>query len=214
MFVYVTFEKERRTPSKFGIKLGLTSILLVACLSASLSNTKAQSISSKESAATGIRTDDNPLLSGGYVEYWNNMLDRPKAEWESVLANMRAAKMSTVILKHLVYKDNGGAEYPFIVPREAQKKSDLGATDPTKLILEYADSKDHPMDVYIGLWEDQAWSESAFNSDYLKAAKEKNSKLIERLSALYGDHPSFKGWYISLEPWNLVSGPERKVQRS
>ena len=34
-------------------------------------------------------------------------------------------------------------------------------------------------------------------------AKEKNIHLIERLSALYGDHASFKGWYISLEPWNF-----------
>jgi hypothetical protein len=199
-------------PSNFPTK---ASSILIAFVIAFLSTVNAQHYKSLRSvrhdsvSKIGIqaKTNSKLMLNGGYIEYWNNMLDRPKAEWESVLGKMREVKMTTVILKHLVYKESlssGGNEHSFIVPKEASKSSELGATDPTKLILEYADGKDHAMDVYVGLWEDQNWSESTFNVDYLKDAKKKNIELVKRISALYGDHPSFKGWYITLEPWNFV----------
>jgi hypothetical protein len=193
----------KSTWANLGILWLITLAIAAVCLIAFLSNMEAQSFRQVRGATPRAATDNAAPLNGGYIEYWNNMLSTSKGEWENVLNNMRAAHMNTIVLKHLVYKDPQGIEHLFVVPKDAKKSSELGATDPTRLILDYADSTNHPMDVYVGLWEDQAWSDSAFNTDYLKMAKEKNANLIERLSALYGNHPSFKGWYISLEPWNF-----------
>lgn len=175
-------------------------------------NSQAIGYSNRNFETNLLPYSDRPLrFSAGYIEYWNNMKNRSAEEWTKVLNDMREAKMDTIIIKHLAYTARNGTESSFVVPDNAVNPNDLSVTDPTNIILNYADSKDHPMKVYIGLWEDDRFADESLTEDYLTQAAAKDIDLAGRLWKLYGSgHSSFQGWYISHELWNIKADAEKQ----
>lgn len=176
-------------------------------------------------------------LDGGFIQYQNGMMPwnwqwgaggKPYSiDWEAVLQAAHypnalnkpksGLMLNTIVIKRLaVAKVNEAVpsgqpesdwEFYRVDSSDPKKPKDLG---PTEEILSYADANN--IDVYVGLWEDEQFTYSKLNETYLRAASEKNKQLAKKVWPLLRGHPSFKGWYIPNEMWNIRSSDMAKAR--
>ncbi len=140
-------------------------------------------------------------FSGGFIQYWNNMtVDETRLtpdQWGKVLKDMKDAGFDTVIVQHLVWKDDQG-EHPFFRPGAAD--------DATEAILSHADRT--KMTVLVGLWNKDLPTEQV-NQTFFNEALEGNLRIADQVWKLYGTHQSFGGWYVPIEAWNFKNDDEK-----
>lgn len=134
-------------------------------------------------------------IEGGFIQYQRWMTKLDERAWHQELAAMRKAGMDMIILQHLQQGDWK------VMPNSPQ------ATDPTEIILRYADA--HQMKVFVGLGSDAGWWKCNQWKDYLDSAAAKNMTLADEIWKRYGSHQSFAGWYLPQEMWE---GPFRDEQ--
>lgn len=135
------------------------------------------------------RGTPRPLrLDGGFIQYQEWMMRLNADAWHRELDAMRRAKMRIVVLQYLA-----SGEQRFIPAR-------AGATDPTAVILDYADR--HDMEVYVGLSSDEGWWKQATDAAYLDGAARACLRLADEAWRRYGKHRSFAGWYLPQELWD------------
>jgi len=130
-------------------------------------------------AAEGVR------LEGTFIQYQKPMMDLSAKQWRKELDAMRFARLHWLILQRL-----GVGERRFF-------KDDPEATDPTGVILDYADR--HGMAVFVGLLDDPDWWDEAANPGFLDGLAKRNAAFAAVLWKRYGKYASFAGWYIPQE---------------
>jgi hypothetical protein len=176
-------------------------------------------------------------LDGGFVQYQNGMMrwnwqwgpgGKPyPIDWQAVLRAARypdiqnkpkaGLMMNTMVIKRLATpksnqpipstQPDSDWEFYRADTSDSGKLKDAG---PTEEILSYADV--NHIDVYVGLWEDEQFTYSKLNEEYLRAAAEKNKQLAKKVWPLLRGHTSFKGWYIPNEMWNIRAGDMAKAR--
>jgi hypothetical protein len=211
--------------------------LLFLCLGFQdcLSNSAAWPSTALQVKATPKKDPLIPIshLSGTFIQYQNAMMrwnwqwapgGKPyPIDWQALLQtinnvstendNRPGLGMNTLIIKRLATPKvdlpipTGEDDEFYRVDNDAPQPVDIG---PTETILSYADS--HQIDVYVGLWEDENFTYAKINDTYLKAAAEKNKQLAKKVWPLFRTHPSFKGWYIPNEMWNIRSADLEKAK--
>jgi hypothetical protein len=135
---------------------------------------------------------------GGFISYVNDAVPNDSAQsssvrWPSVVGAMHDVGLDTIIITRTMYEDANGREWSFL--RETR-------IDPTERILRCADSLG--MHVFIGLWEDVKFGNERLTDSYLRHAAARSLALMRQVWDRYhAGHPSFIGWYIPLESWNI-----------
>jgi hypothetical protein len=163
----------------------LARICLLALIPAACGPARTQ-VTSQAAAETPAQLD------GGFIGYWNNMMNRPEAEWCAVLRSMKAVGMNTVIVQRLAYRNNADQESTLM----------SGERDPTSAILRCAATE--RMQVYVGLWDHPAFSVSGVPFSYFRMATEKSLALLDSIERRgYAGSGQFAGCYVSLEPSNF-----------
>ena len=142
-------------------------------------------------------------FAGGFIQLDMSNAHDPSSrlvqkEWGQVLAAMRKAEMTTVIIQRLAYRqaDNGvDKEFDVLRPGEPDAAAEA--------ILAAADRRG--MSVFLGLWEAGLSDEAFADDSFLKDAEARSSALLERIKAhpAYTRHASFGGWYLPVETWNF-----------
>jgi Domain of unknown function (DUF4434) len=163
----------------------------------------AAALNGKRNTSVGVHR-----AGGGFISLDNSSAlhppeDHQETEWCEILHAMRRVGLDTVILTRLEYRDEEGEEWSFL--RDS-------AFDAAERILTCADALG--MQVLIGLWEDVGFDDECLREEYLEQAARKSLTLAEEVWRRYhGTHPSFSGWYIPLEPWNIGAGTHRELRR-
>ncbi len=134
---------------------------------------------------------------GAFISYVNDVVPRDatdpsQVDWSRVVGSMHDVGLDTVIITRTLYEDAGGREWSFL--REM-------SVDPTERILSAADSLG--MNVFIGLREDVKFGNERLTEAYLRNASDRSLTLARDLWARYHAHPSFVGWYVPVESWNI-----------
>lgn len=134
-------------------------------------------------------------LSGGFIQFQDEMKTWKPAVWTQVLDRMKDLKMDTVILQMMAIERSDGTTNSFIGP--------VGQNDPTSAILNYADA--NGFKVYLGLYIHRLnGSLSMTQQSFLTKAMADNVFVAQQAWQRYMQpqrHPSFAGWYIPLETW-------------
>jgi len=111
-------------------------------------------------------------------------------EWEQDFQWMKAAGIDTVILIRSGYRR-------FLTYPSAYLMKSFGAYEPpvdlVELFLSFADQ--YQMNFYFGLYDSGIYWDTGDLSHEISA----NKFVIEEAWLKYGHHPSFKGWYLSME---------------
>ena len=112
------------------------------------------------------------------------------AEWEQDFVHMKAAGIHTVILIRCGYRKFLSYPSKYLI-------KNFGCYTPpvdlVSLFLNLADKYD--MHFYFGLFD----SGHYWDTGNLSKEIEANKFVIAEAWAIYGHHPSFKGWYLSME---------------
>lgn len=163
------------------------ALALLACALAGV----ASSVAAADSAAL--------RLNGTFMQYQDEMLSWPPATWQSVLEQMKAARMNTVIIQMLARENADGSTHSFIGPADTP--------DATETILNWADT--NQFRVFLGLYSPN-WNHDMLGSDFLVQAQNKSTEVARQAWSRYlvgRNRPSFAGWYIPYEPWTANYQP-------
>jgi Domain of unknown function (DUF4434)/Domain of unknown function (DUF5109) len=133
------------------------------------------------------------LITGTFIDEISHDIPHqnwgPK-EWAKDFEHMKAMGIDTVILIRSGYRK-------FITYPSAYLKKKYGCyhppTDLVELFLSLADK--HQMQFYFGLYD----SGHYWDTGDLTHEIESNRFVIDEVWKKYGHHPSFKGWYLSME---------------
>ncbi|HVO76528.1 MAG TPA: DUF4434 domain-containing protein [Candidatus Bathyarchaeia archaeon] len=131
------------------------------------------------------RAAPRPPITGTFIQYQDWMMKLDEAAWRRELDAMRRAGISVVIVQWLQL-DNAS-----FIPRDER------APDPTRVILEYADT--HDMRVYVGLSYADFWWKRLRDEQYLYRAFDRSAHVAREAWKRYGRHRSFSGWYLPQE---------------
>lgn len=138
-------------------------------------------------------------LSGGFMQYWDEMQSWSPDTWRSALDRMKDVRMNTVIVQMLVFENNDGSMHSFIGPS--------GQSDATETILNYADT--NGFKVFLGLYMPN-WNHDMIGSNFLFETQARMAVVAQQAWDRYlsgGRHNSFAGWYIPYEPWTANYRP-------
>jgi hypothetical protein len=135
-------------------------------------------------------------LDGTFIQYSPRVM-APEAQERLVrdLDAVREAGMRLLIVQRLA-----------VGPRSFIPET--GAPDPTELLLSSADK--HDMQVFLGLVEDGRWWQTPFDQSFLDELTQRSIDIARKARDQYGKHPSFAGWYIPLETWDVC--PHDKIE--
>jgi Domain of unknown function (DUF4434)/Domain of unknown function (DUF5109) len=111
------------------------------------------------------------------------------AEWAKDFEYMKAAGINTVILIRCGYRKFITYPSAYLMSQGCYQPP----VDLVELFLSLADK--HGMDFYFGLYD----SGEYWDTGDLTKEKEHNRFVIDEAWQQYGHHPSFKGWYLSME---------------
>ncbi len=133
------------------------------------------------------------LITGTFIDEISHDIPHQNwgtKEWEQDFLHMKAAGINTVILIRCGYRK-------FITYPSAYLKNKYGCYQPpinlVELFLTLADK--YEMNFYFGLYD----SGHYWDTGNLINEIEDNKFVIEEAWKIYGHHPSFKGWYLSME---------------
>jgi len=178
---------------RFIFAVTLVAWALSACVEA-----PGQTLARRSRRSTASRAKPGLRLDGTFIQYQPWMMDMDAAAWTRELDAMREAKLRVIVLQ---YHRNGDQRYFF---------DESAGSDGTDIILDYADK--HHMDVFMGLYTDQAWWKQCLQKAYLDATSATSMKLAERLWRRYGHHRSFVGWYLPSETWDRSYSDDQVVR--
>ncbi len=134
-------------------------------------------------------------LSGGFIQYQEEMKTWTPAVWTQVLDRMKELKMDTIIIQMMAIERSDGTTNSFM--------GTVGQNDPTSAILSYADT--NGFKVYLGLYIHRLnGSLTMTQQSFLDKALADNVFVAQQAWWRYMQpqrHPSFTGWYIPLETW-------------
>ncbi len=133
------------------------------------------------------------LITGTFIDEISHDIPHQNwgpAEWEKDFVHMKAAGIDSVILIRCGYRKF--LTYPSAY---LQKKYNCynPPADLVELFLSLADK--YQMQFYFGLYD----SGHYWDTGDLKQEIEDNKFIIEEAWKTYGHHPSFRGWYLSME---------------
>jgi hypothetical protein len=111
-------------------------------------------------------------------------------EWEQDFQHMVAAGINTVILIRCGYRKFLTYPSTYLINKHGCFKPTVDLVD---LFLSLADK--YGLNFYFGLYD----SGHYWDTGDLKYEIEDNQYVIEEVWKRYGHHPSFKGWYLSME---------------
>jgi hypothetical protein len=134
---------------------------------------------------SGARDARHGPIEGTFIQYQDWMMSMDARAWRRELDAMRRAGIDLVIIQWLRMNDSR------FIP------SDRAAVDPTRIILEYADT--HGMKVFIGLAYADFWWKRLRDQRYLDLAAAASAQIADEAWARYGGHRSFAGWYLPQE---------------
>ena len=133
------------------------------------------------------------LITGTFIDEISHDIPHQNwgaKEWEQDFLHMKAMGIDTVILIRCGYRK-------FITYPSAYLKNKYGCYQPpinlVELFLTLADK--YQMNFYFGLYD----SGHYWDTGNLLNEIEDNKFVIEEAWKTYGHHPSFKGWYLSME---------------
>ena len=133
------------------------------------------------------------LITGTFIDEISHDIPHQnwsEKEWEQDFLHMKAMGIDTVILIRCGYRK-------FITYPSVYLKSKYGCYQPpidlVELYLMLADK--YEMNFYFGLYD----SGHYWDTGNLINEIEDNKFVIEEVWKTYGHHPSFKGWYLSME---------------
>ena len=133
------------------------------------------------------------LITGTFIDEISHDIPHQNwgpAEWEKDFLHMKAAGIDTVILIRCGYRKF--LTYPSVY---LVKKFQC-YTPPIDLVELYLSLADkHQLKFYFGLYD----SGHYWDTGDLTHEIEDNKFIIEEAWKAYGHHPSFKGWYLSME---------------
>jgi hypothetical protein len=124
-------------------------------------------------------------IEGTFIQYQDWMMKMDERAWHRELDAMQRAGIRLIIIQWLEMNDSR------FIP------SDSAAVDPTRIILEYADT--HEMEVFIGLAYADLWWTRLKDQRYLTLAAQTSIQVANEAWARYGRHRSFAGWYLPQE---------------
>ena len=134
-----------------------------------------------------------PKLSGAFLQpqlgdTWTD------TEWDNEFRYMQEVGMGHLILQWSADSGDMTAVYPTSLPGFTQSTS----RDVVGKALEMGDT--YGFDIYIGLQLNHEWfGKYANDVSWLSGEADIAVDLVGELWDLYGDHESFKGWYLSFE---------------
>ena len=133
------------------------------------------------------------LITGTFIDEISHDIPHQNwgpAEWEKDFLHMKAAGIDTVILIRCGYRK-------FLTyPSAYLLKKYQCYTPPVDLVELYLSLADkHQLKFYFGLYD----SGHYWDTGDLTHEIEDNKFIIEEAWKAYGHHPSFKGWYLSME---------------
>lgn len=111
-------------------------------------------------------------------------------EWEQDFQHMVAAGIDTVILIRSGYRKFITYPSPYLMAKHGCFKPPV---DLVELFLSLSDK--YGLNFYFGLYDSGIY----WDTGDLTHEMEDNRFVIEEVWKKYGDHPSFKGWYLSME---------------
>lgn len=134
-------------------------------------------------------------------KYWNAVLTNFTAEqWREKLREMQEAGMRYIVLLATAL------HFKAYFRTKLFPQWEIGCPDPIEVLLDEADRLG--MHVFISTGFYGEWTDPAGNMTD-PAVLRKMLSAIDELSALYGHHPSFYGWYYPDETWiNGYLSPE------
>ncbi len=133
------------------------------------------------------------LITGTFIDEISHDIPHQNwgaAEWEQDFIHMKAAGIDTVILIRSGYRKFITYPSKYLQQKHGCYKPPI---DLVELYLSLANK--HGMNFYFGLYD----SGHYWDTGNLINEIEDNKFVIEEAWATYGHHPSFKGWYLSME---------------
>jgi hypothetical protein len=125
------------------------------------------------------------------------------AEWEKDFQYMKTAGINTVIMIRCGYRKYLTYHSDYLLKKYHCHEPPV---DLLELFLSLADK--HQMDFYFGLYDSGRY----WDTGDVLAEIEDNKFVTEEAWQRYGHHPSFKGWYLSMEISRKTKGAIRAFQ--
>ena len=134
-------------------------------------------------------------LKGGFIQLWTDPKMFQENTWQAVVGEMKELKMKTIVIQYMEITSQDGQEQSFL-PSLAN-----GNVSPAALIL--AEANKHRIKVFLGLYNGRLSGDPSITRrpGYLDEVRRRNRQLAKTILELYGDQPSFHGWYIPTESW-------------
>lgn len=133
-------------------------------------------------------------IDGTFLQFWWNMREVEKAQWEREFEAMRTAGLHTVILQWT----------------QADEKNLFDRPDPFPQLLDIA--RQRAMRVVFGLRHDGRWWHEWGRAEYLQEEARASVSLVQEVHRRYGKHPAFAGFYIPYEIWDASFTEEQTTQ--
>lgn len=131
--------------------------------------------------------------NGAEGKYWNQTLTAfTEEQWREKIREMKEAGMRYVVLLATAL------HFKAYYKTDLFPKWKIGCEDPIEVLLDEADTQGMHVFVSTGFYGD--WMDPVGNMTD-PAVLKKMLTAINELSALYGHHPSFYGWYYPDETW-------------
>ncbi len=132
------------------------------------------------------------LITGTFIDEISHDIPHQNwgaAEWEKDFQHMKAAGIDTVILIRSGYRRFITYPSAYLISKGCYKPP----VDLVELFLGLADKYD--MQFYFGLYD----SGEYWDTGNMQVEIDNNRFVIDEVWKHYGHHPSFKGWYLSME---------------
>jgi len=133
------------------------------------------------------------LLTGTFIDEISHDIPHQNwgaVEWEKDFVHMKVAGIDTVILIRCGYRRFISYPSAYLINKHGCYAPPI---DLVELFLNLADK--HEMQFYFGLYD----SGHYWDTGNLQHEIADNQFVIEEVWNQYGHHPSFKGWYLSME---------------
>lgn len=133
------------------------------------------------------------LISGTFIDEISHDIPHQNwgvAEWEKDFQHMKTAGIDTVILIRCGYRKFITYPSSYLINEHGCYKPPIDLVD---LFLSLADK--YNMQFYFGLYDGGVY----WDTGNLSYEIEANKFVIDEAWKQYGHHPSFKGWYLSME---------------
>lgn len=145
------------------------------------------------------------LITGTFIDEISHDIPHQNwstKEWEQDFVHMKNMGITTVIMIRCGYRKFITYPSAYLISKGCHQPP----IDLVELFLSLADK--HRMDFYFGLYD----SGEYWDTGDLAKEIDNNYFVIDEVWNKYGDHPSFKGWYLSMEISRKTKGAIKAFQ--